>query len=124
MKRICACNGVFLIVLVNMALAQSVAGLESLVDRLEHPLWTARLDAALAIAAGGPAATDAIPALTRTLDDVTLSVGPGEVHGLLGQNGIKEPSGETAPEVLGKGERVRTLEALLITPALVSTACT
>ena len=60
----------------------------------------------------------------RALDDVTLSVGPGEVHGLLGQNGIKEPSGETAPEVLGKGERVRTLEALLITPALVSTACT
>ena len=58
MKRTCACNGVFLIMLVNMALAQSVAGLESLVDRLEHPLWTARRDAALAIAASGPAASN------------------------------------------------------------------
>ncbi|MCH8867552.1 MAG: HEAT repeat domain-containing protein, partial [Proteobacteria bacterium] len=82
MKRICACNGVFLIVLVNMALAQSVAGLESLVDRLEHPLWTARLDAALAIAAGGPAATDAIPALTRTLDDVNIQVRRAAVQAL------------------------------------------
>ncbi|HKU17585.1 MAG TPA: HEAT repeat domain-containing protein [Steroidobacteraceae bacterium] len=60
----------------------AAAGAESMVDRLNHPLWTARLEAVrrLASGEGTPAA---VPALVRALSDVQPEVRRATVDALL-----------------------------------------
>ncbi|MGH8223836.1 MAG: HEAT repeat domain-containing protein, partial [Woeseiaceae bacterium] len=49
-------------------------GLDAQIDRLKHPLWTARRDAAESIAGYGAAGRDATPALLGALDDTEVRV--------------------------------------------------
>ena len=48
--------GVALLALLAPVEAQDETGVDSLIERLEHPLWTARRDAAEAIGNRGPRA--------------------------------------------------------------------
>ena len=82
MIRFCATIVLVLIALANPAIAQQESDYSSLIERLEHPLWTARQDAALALGASGPAAATAIQALTRALDDVDVQVRRAAVQAL------------------------------------------
>lgn len=49
-------------------------GLDAQIERLAHPLWTARVDAADAIAGFGSEGRAAIPALVAVLDDTEIRV--------------------------------------------------
>ncbi len=48
--------------------------LDRLIAGLDHPLWTARRDAAERLAASGPAGRDAVPQLLESLEDVQPEV--------------------------------------------------
>ena len=59
------------IVLLFLAAPLLAAGdLDKLIAGLDHPLWTARRDAAERLADTGPAGRDAIPRLVESLADV------------------------------------------------------
>ncbi|HEX6259965.1 MAG TPA: HEAT repeat domain-containing protein, partial [Woeseiaceae bacterium] len=54
--------------------ADGGTGLDAQIQRLAHPLWTARVDAAEAIASFGSEGRAAIPALVATIDDTEIRV--------------------------------------------------
>ncbi len=56
--------------------------LDWLIAGLDHPLWTARRDAAERLAATGPAGRDAVPQLLESLEDVQPEVRRASVRAL------------------------------------------